>query len=192
MKIFNPVPFTKINSQNYLLVITPSEEITASICAFKDKAKELIGYFHSFNSKAQITVNHYYDKKALFMEEKLTYYDQKLQQEKPVQLKVCGFDYFEHQNTYTIYAKVDLNIEAEATFARFKKVLGSGVPNAPHITIARSLSEESFEKLWTYFEHLPFECFFYADKIVVLKTPTRRFHNALMEIETELRLKNAV
>ena len=192
MKIFKTDSFTKINSQDYLLVITPSEEVITKVCSFKDKAKELIGYFHSFNSKAHITVNHYYDKRALFMEEKLTYYDQKLGQEKPVALQVCGFDYFEHQNTYTIYAKVALNIEAEATFARFKKILGPGVPSVPHITIARSLSAENFEKLWAYFENLPFECFFYADKIVVLKTPTRRFNNNPMTVETELRLKNAV
>ena len=121
MKIFKTDSFTKINSQDYLFVITPSEEVITKVCSFKDKAKELIGYFHSFNSKAHITVNHYYDKRALFMEEKLTYHDQKLGQEKPVALQVCGFDYFEHQNIYTIYAKVALNIEAEATFARFKK-----------------------------------------------------------------------
>ncbi|MGI4751689.1 MAG: hypothetical protein ACRYFB_13740 [Janthinobacterium lividum] len=175
-----------------MLVITPSEEIIASICAFKDKAKEMIGYFHSFNSKAHITVNHYYDKKTLFMEEKLTYYDQKLQQEKPVVLKVCGFDYFEHQNTYTIYAKVILNIEAETAFFRFKKILGLGVPSVPHITVAKSLSFNDFEKLWKYFESLPFESFFCADKIVVLRTPTRRFNDLPMGIEKELQFKNAV
>ncbi len=192
MKMFNPNLLTKINSQDYLLVITPSEEIIANISAFKDKAKEMIGYFHSFNSKAHITVNHYYDKKSLFMEEKLTYYDQKLQQEKPVALKFCGFDYFEHQNTYTIYAKVVLNTEAEVAFSKFKKILGSGVPSVPHITVARSLSADNFQILWKYFESLPFESFFYADKIVVLKTPTHRLNHFPMKIEKELKLKNAV
>lgn len=192
MKMFNPNLLTKINSQDYLLVITPSEEIITNISAFKDKAKEMIGYFHSFNSKAHITVNHYYDKKSLFMEEKLIYYDQKLQQEKPVALKVCGFDYFEHQNTYTIYAKVVLNTEAEVAFSKFKKILGSGVPSVPHITVARSLCAGKFNVLWKYFESLPFESFFYADKIVVLQTPTHRFNHFPMKIEKELKLKNAV
>ena len=192
MQLFDTNPFIKINSQDYLLVITPCEEIVSNVAAFKKKAKEMIGYFHSFNSIAHITVNHYCDKKALFMEEKLTYYDQKLRCEKPVEMKVCGFDFFEHRNTYTIYAKVELNTAVKESFLRFRKILGSGVPTVPHITIARSLSPESFKKLWVYFEHLSYECCFYADKIAVLEMPVRERGETQMEIKTELKLKNAV
>lgn len=192
MQLFDTNPFTKINSQDYLLVITPSKEVISHVVAFKAKAKVLIGYFHSFNSKAHITVNHYYDKKALFMEEKLTYYDKKLQCEKSVEMKVCGFDFFKHRDTYTIYAKVELNTAVKETFSVFKKILGSGVPSVPHITIARSLSPESFKKLWAYFEYLPYECCFYADKIAVLEMPVRERGETQMQIKTELKLKNAV
>ncbi|RYE19118.1 MAG: hypothetical protein EOP42_29595 [Sphingobacteriaceae bacterium] len=59
MEIFNPAPFTRINSQDYLLVISPNEEVIVAVKEFKRLAKQLIGPFPSFNSKAHITVNHY-------------------------------------------------------------------------------------------------------------------------------------
>lgn len=185
-------PIAKHVSQDYLLVITPNEEVVSEVRKFKDFAKKLIGYYHSFNSKAHITVNHYYDGKALFFDERTPVYRSMTGRIDAFEIKINGFDFFQHQDTYTIYAKVELSENITATFSRFKKVFGADVPQTPHITIARGLSYNQYKLLWYYFKKQKFECSFYAEEIVVLKTPTRRFHTLPMEVETEFKLRNVI
>ena len=192
METFKPNPFAKLVSQDYLLVITPSEEIISEVRRLKDFAKKLIGYYHSFNSKAHITVNHYYDGKALFFDDRMPVYRSMTNRIDAFEIKINGFDFFEHNGNYTIYAKVELSENITTTFSRFKKVFGADVPQTPHITIARSLSYNQYKLLWYYFKKQNFECSFYADEIVVLKTPTRRFYNLPMEVETGFKLRNVV
>lgn len=192
METFKLNPFAKLVSQDYLLVITPSEEVVSEVRKLKDFAKKLIGYYHSFNSKAHITVNHHYDGKALFFDECVPTYRSMMGRIDAFEIKICGFDFFEHQGNYTIYAKVELSQNIKTTFSRFKKVFGADVPQTPHITIARSLSYNQYKLLWYYFKKQNFECSFYADEIVVLKTPTRRFHKLPMEVETGFKLRNVV
>lgn len=189
METFKLKQITNHISQDYLLVITPSEEIITEVRKFKDFVKKLIGYYQSFNSKAHITVNHYYDGKALFFDERVPVYRSMASHIDAFEIKICGFDFFEHHGTYTIYAKVALSQNITSTFSRFKKVFGSDVPQTPHITIARSLSYNQYKLLWYYFKKQKFECSFYADEIVVLKTPTRRLFNLPMEVETGFKLK---
>ncbi|WP_299290296.1 2'-5' RNA ligase family protein [uncultured Mucilaginibacter sp.] len=192
METFKLNPFAKLVSQDYLLVITPSEEVVSEVRKLKDFAKKLIGYYHSFNSKAHITVNHYYDGKALFFDERVPTCKSMTGRIDVFEIKICGFDFFEHQGNYTIYAKVELSQNIKAAFSRFKKVFGADVPQTPHITIARSLSYNQYKLLWYYFKKQSFECSFYADEIVVLKTPTRRFYKLPMEVETGFKLRNVV
>lgn len=192
MKTFKLNQHTKHVSQDYLLVITPSEEVISEVRKFKDLAKKLIGYYHSFNSKAHITINHYYEGKALFFDERVPVYRSMTGRIDAFEIKVNGFDFFEHHGNYTIYAKVEFSENITTTFFRFKKVFGVDVPQTPHITIARSLSYNQYKLLWYYFKKQNFECSFYADEIVVLKTPSRRFYNLPTEVETEFKLRNVV
>lgn len=181
-----------LTEHDYLLVITPCEEVISRVKQLKKSAKDLIGYFPSFNSIAHITINHYYDKKSLFFDDRVPIYRSMVGRIDSFDINICGFDFFKHNDSYTIYAKVDLNPEIKTTFSQFKKVFGSDVPDVPHITIARSITFNQFNKLWEYLKTQQFACSFYTDKIVVLKTPARRFYNQPMEVDTELKLKNAV
>lgn len=45
--------------------------------------------------------------------------------------------------------------------------------------------------LCSYFEKLNFECSFYADKINVLETPTRKFNNLPMRQKANIGLMSA-
>lgn len=192
MKMLVQNPITKINSQDYLLVITPSEEVVSEVMFFKRKARELIGPFHSFNSKAHITINHYYDENAMYFDDRTPIYRDMVSRINSFNINVCGFDYFEHQNTYTIYARVGLTPNITSTFLKFRKVFGTDVRNTPHITIARGLSFNQFKTLWDYFKNIKFECSFYTEEIVVLKAPTRRFNTEKMEVETAFRLRKTM
>lgn len=178
--------------QDYLLVITPDKETVTEICDYKDISKKLIGPYPSFNSKAHITINHYFEANALFFNERAPIYRSMTGRIDAFEVKINGFDYFESQGNYTIYARVDLNRIITTRFQSFKKVFGSDVPQTPHITIARGLAYNQFKTLWAYFEMQKFECSFYADEIVVLKTPTRKLYASPMEVETEFKLRKVI
>ena len=189
--LFNIEPFKKIDKRDYLLIIPPNDDIISKITYFKLKAWEMIGDYPSLHSTANITINHDFNIHASVFEEKLTYYRRKVSFINAFEVKVSGFDKFKHGDTYTIYAKVEVGLVLKETLAKFNQTFSKGVVKIPHITIAKALSEEKFEILWKYFEHLNFEYSFYADKIKVLETPTRRFFNQPMKMKTELKLKHA-
>ncbi|MGI4022856.1 MAG: 2'-5' RNA ligase family protein [Janthinobacterium lividum] len=191
MKMLSQNQNTKINSQDYLLVIEPSEEVISEVKRFKAKALNLIGPFRSFKSKAHITVNHYDDNASCF-DDRTSVYRKMVNRINSFHINICGFDYFEHQNTYTIYAKVELNPDIEEAFFKLRKIFGTDVRNTPHVTIARSLSFAQYKVLWDYFKNLKFECSFYTEEIVVLTSPAIVAYNAAMEIKTEFKFKSAV
>ena len=189
--LFDIEPFTKVDKCDYLLIIPPEQNLATKIMYFKLKAWELIGAYTSLHSAAHITINHDFDIKASIFEEKLIYYKQKVGYIKAFEVKVCGFGQFRHRNTYTIYAKVEISNSVKDTLLKFKHTFSKNVVTTPHITIARNITKEKFDILWPHFENTKFECSFYADKISVLETPTRKFHNLPMRLKTEIKLNIA-
>ncbi|MVN20713.1 2'-5' RNA ligase family protein [Mucilaginibacter arboris] len=187
--LFDIEPYTKINKRDYLLIIPPDRDVVSKIMYFKLKAWEMIGAYPSLHSTAHITINHDYNIYASVFEEKLTYYRRKVSFINTFEVKISGFDKFQHGDTYTIYAKVEVSAAIKETLSKFNKTFSKGVVKTPHITIAKTITKEKFEILWKYFEHLNFEYSFYPDKIRVLETPTRRFFNQPMKMKTELKLK---
>lgn len=190
--LFNIEPFTKINKRDYLIVIPPVHDIGLKIMYYKLKAWELIGEYPSLHSKAYVTVNHDTNIQALVFEEKLTYYRRKLLCITAFEIKVCGFGKFKHhENSYTIFAKIEINPVVQETLSALNRTFSGGVAKTPHITIAKTISKEKAEILWQYFQGLKFEYSFYADKISVLETPTRKFYNLPMRLKTEIELAAA-
>lgn len=191
--LFNIEPFTKINQRDYLIVVPPAHDICVKIMYYKLKAWELIGDYPSLHSKAYITVNQDQNIQALVFEEKLAYYKRKLPCIHPFEIKVCGFGKFKQQeNSYTIFARVEINPLVQETFSALNRTFSKGVlKTPPHITIAKNISKEKAEILWQYFEGLKFEYSFYAHKINVLETPTRRFFNLPMRLKAEIELAAA-
>ena len=191
--LFNIEPFTKINKRDYLIVVPPAHDIGVKIMYYKLKAWELIGDYPSLHSKAYITVNYDQNIQALVFEEKLAYYKRKLPCINAFEIKVCGFGKFKrHKNSYTIFARVEINPLVQETLSALNKTFSKGiVETPPHITIAKNISEEKAEILWQYFKDLKFEYSFYADKINVLETPTRKFFNLPMRIKAEIELASA-
>ncbi|RYE20981.1 MAG: hypothetical protein EOP42_26565 [Sphingobacteriaceae bacterium] len=190
MKMLSQNQNTKINSQDYLLVIEPSEEVISEIKRFKAKALDLIGPFRSFKSEARITVNHYDDN--LRFDGRASVYRNMVNQTAFFYINICGFDYFEHQNSYTIYAKAELNTDSSEAFLKLRNIFGFDVRNTPHVPIARALTFSQFTVLWDYFKNLKFECSFYTEEIVVLTAPAVVAYHATVETKTEFKFKSAV
>lgn len=190
--LFDIEPFTKINKRDYLIVIPPIDDISMKIMYYKLKAWEMIGDYPSLHSKAHITVNHDPNIQALIFDEKLAYYQRKLPNISPFELKICGFGKFKHNaNSYTIYAKIEMSRVVEKTLSTLNRTFSKGVVKTPHITIARTISKKKADILWQYFAKLKFERSFYADKINVLETPTRKHHNLPMRLKAQIKLAAA-
>lgn len=189
IQLFNTQPFVKITKKDYLLIIPLDEKIVSKFIFLKLKAWELIGDYSSLHSKAHITVNHDANIHSYIFEEKLTYYHRKLSIVNGFKVNVLGFGFFRHNaNSYSIYAKVNLDNTMKNRLQNFNRTFSKGVIKTPHITIAKTISKSKYEKLWSYFEHLKFECCFYADKITVLETPTRKFNNLPMRQKADIEL----
>lgn len=157
---------------------------------FKLKAWEMIGAYPSLHSDAKITINYDDDINAAVFEQKLIYYKRKVAYINAFEVKICGFDYFIHGNSYTIFAKAAMSNFVENMLMKFNKTFSKNRIKTPHITIVRNISKEKFEILWPYFNNLAFECSFYADKICVLETPSRKFYNQPMRVKTQINLNN--
>lgn len=187
--LFNIEPFTKINKRDYLIVISPVDAVSTKIMYYKLKAWELIGDYPSLHSKAHITVNHDPNIQSLVFEEKLAYYQRKLTNINSFEMKVCGFGRFKHNaNSYTIYAKIEINRVVEETLSTLNRTFSKGMVKTPHIIIAKTISKEKADILWQYFADLKFERSFYADKIDVLETPTRKHYNLPMRLKAQIKL----
>ncbi len=190
--LFNIEPFTKINKCDYLIVIPPVDAISTKIMYYKLKAWELIGHYPSLHSKAHITVNHDLNIQSLVFEEKLAYYQHKLTNISSFEMKVCGFGKFKHNaNSYTIYAKIEINPVVQKAFSALNKTFSKGVVKTPHMTIAKTISKEKADILWRYFADLKFERSFYADKINVLESPTYKHCNLPMRLKAQIKLAAA-
>jgi len=187
--LFDIKPFTKTNNQDYLLIIPPGHDIASKIMYFKLKVWEMIGDYPSLYSTAHISINHDNDIRASVFEEKLSYYKRKIAHINAFEVKVYGFGHFRHGNTYTIYAKAEISGAVKETLFKLNRTFSKGVDKTPHIAIAKTISKDKFDIVWPYFKDLEFEYSFYADKINVLETPTRKFHNFRMQLKTELTLQ---
>lgn len=191
-QLFNTLPFTKITKKDYLLIVPLAERIVSKFIFLKLKAWELIGEYPSLHSKAHITVNHDPNIEAFIFEEKLAYYQCKLSFVNAFEIAISGFDYFKHHaNSYTIYAKVKIDATMKSRLSNFHRMFPKGTVRTPHVTIAKTISKKKYDILWAYFEKLNFECSFYADKITVLETPTRKFNNLPMRQKADIGLMNA-
>ncbi|RYY06398.1 MAG: hypothetical protein EOP43_06485 [Sphingobacteriaceae bacterium] len=189
IQLFNTQPFIKITKKDYLLVIPLDEKIVSKFIFLKLKAWELIGDYPSLHSKAHITVNHDPNIEGYIFEKKLIYYQRKLSFVNDFKVNVSGFGFFRHNaNSYTIYAKVKPDNVLKNRLHNFDRTFSKGVVKTPHITIAKTVSKPKYEKLWSYFEHFKLECSFYADKITVLETPTRKFNSLPMRQKVDIRL----
>ena len=191
--LFNIEPFTKINQRDYLMVIPPEHNMGLKMMYYKLKAWELIGNYPSLHSKAYVTVNHDTNIQALVFEEKLVYYKRKLHCINAFEIKVCGFGKFKHQeNSYTIFAKVEIDPVIQETLSVLNRTFSKSTAKMPpHMAIAKNISKEKADKLWQYFAGQEFEYSFYAHKINVLETPTRKFFNLPMRVKAEIGLAAA-
>src|ERR1700722_14650036 len=93
--------------QDYLVLLSPPENINAHIKSLKHFAGGIIGDFEGQHAKANIVVQPLPRKKPVWIEPLMPKLERELQTLPPVQLEINGFAYFDQQEFQTIYAMLN-------------------------------------------------------------------------------------
>jgi 2'-5' RNA ligase len=154
--------------QDYLIVLSPPENIIGSIKKLKDFSFGKIGGYESHYSKAHITVQPWPRKKPVWIEPLIPKLVRDLQTLPPITLDITGFAYFDQQDYKTIYAKLNSTPATKIWFKTLRRFF-SNENSEPHITIARSIPNEDFKKLWPHFKNMQWNEQFKVDKLTILR-----------------------
>jgi 2'-5' RNA ligase len=156
---------------DYLIVLSPSENIVNRVKKLKGFSLKKIGEYESLYSKAHITVQYWPRKKPLWVEPLIPKLERELQLLPPVDLTINGFDFFNQHSSKTIYAKLRSTALIDVWFKQLRKYFNTR-SFEPHITITKSITDEAFAKLWPTFKNLAWEEQFIVDKLTILKRAT--------------------
>jgi 2'-5' RNA ligase len=156
---------------DFLIVLSPSESIISSVKKLKDHSFGIVGEYDSHYSKGHITIQYWRRKKPVWVEPLIPKLERDLLTLSPIILDINGFDFFDHQDNPTIYAKLISTKLTEVWFKQLRKYFNT-IKFEPHITIARSIPSEAFNKLWPYFKNLEWDERIKIDKLTILRRET--------------------
>lgn len=154
---------------DFMIVISPPAAVKALIDAHKQDAAQLIGAYESQHSIAHISITNLPRQKPFMIAHTLEMLENKLKLMPPVNLTIDGFDHFNHGEAFrTIYARIRSAPETTAWFKELKKILNVKEYLVPHITIARNIPVDDFNKLWPHFKPLKWVEDFGVDRLTLL------------------------
>jgi len=153
--------------RDYLIVLSPPENICKKVKDLKGFCFNSIGEYDGHYSKAHISVQYWPRKKPVWIEPLIPKLERDLQRLSPVTLNINGFGYFDHQHTATIYAKLQTTPLTALWFKLLRRFFNTG-DFEPHITIARTVSKDVFGRLWPYLKDIKWNEEFQVDKLTIL------------------------
>ncbi len=164
-----------MNYKDYLVIISLPAAVNNQVSKFKKSCAKHVGIFESMHTKGHISF-------GLFGEEIESPRQSKFKLERffelvaadiyniePIEININGFHFFDNGKNYkTIYAVVDLHPKTIAWFNLIKDKLKIKGQITPHITIAKRVSIDAFNKLWPFFEAANFSGSFVPDELTIL------------------------
>lgn len=175
---------------DYLIILSPPENIGAYVNSLKKKASSVIGDFESLHSKAHITVQAWPRKKPVWVEPLIPKLERDLLALPPLVTHIEGFSYFDHQEYKTIYARLNPSRQMQQWFKLLRRFFHTPTFE-PHITVARNIGNEDFKKLWPYFRDEPFSTRMEIYKLTVLRRETIGY-NKTFKIIREMPFNSAL
>ena len=155
---------------DYLIVLSPSEDVCELIKKYKQQAVAIIGHDDSVRSKAHISIKPMPRRKPYMAEPELAELKANVKQLPPVTLNIDGFDFFTHSQEYrTVYAKIQTPAFTTQWFKALKKSLNIKDYLVPHITVARNIHKNDFEKLWPDLRKVKWVQDFEVNKLTILQ-----------------------
>lgn len=145
----------------YLVVISPPENIKNDVAGIKKQLNAIADIKErNLHSIAHITLTDKLTDDVDFPDSirKL------VSGNKPFSVKVNGWDFFNHGNSITVYLKISASAPILNLMASVKSQAKS-----PHISLAKKISHETFNKLKPYLENLDYSAEWTCNKITVLR-----------------------
>ncbi len=168
--IFNIMKNFHIN--HHFFTIIPSSPIQVFVSNLKKQVRSIIGHeFQSEFSKAHISLFQYNENHT---DDFLYDVDWLLSALLPLDIYVNGLGIFKHGTNKTIY----LQIEYKTPVADLAKALG-GKSITPHISIARNLDADDFDKAWRHLQSISYRNYFRCSSVTMLKREHHRWNRYL-------------
>lgn len=154
---------------DYMMSLVPAGGITEQIINHKADAAAIIGANECFQSRPDISIKSMPRRKPYMAEPEINGLKTKMKLLPPVTLTMDGFDFFSHGDEYrTLYAKIRSAQYTTQWFKALKKNLNIKDYLVPHITIARNIHKNDFDRLWSQFKKIKWVEDFEIDKLTVL------------------------
>lgn len=176
--------------QDYLIVLSPPEDICNKVKDLKNFSFNTIGEYDGRYSKAHISVQYWPRKKPVWIEPLIPKLERDLQRLSPVTLNINGFGHFDHQQTATIYAKLQNTPSTALWFKLLRRFFNTG-DFEPHITVARTIPKDAFNRLWPHLKDVNWNQEFKIDKLTILSREMighDKSYHAVKEIQFNTRL----
>ncbi|MGY3211489.1 2'-5' RNA ligase family protein [Mucilaginibacter sp. HD30] len=164
--------------KDYLMIISPPDEVIKQISKYKRASANKIGLFKGMHAIAHISITHQERCKPFMAEPFILNMEKRLLSMQPVELQIKGFNYFTHGAVgFTIYAVVNVAPPNHNWFKLLRQQMGIRVVNfVPHITVVKNISPSLFKKLWPHFENSKYETNFKATSLTILHRETFAEH----------------
>jgi 2'-5' RNA ligase len=154
---------------DYLIILSPPDEIAGQVEKHKQDAAGIIGTYDSLHSKAHISIKPMPRRRPYMAEPEINGLKASMKLLPPVTLTIDGFDFFSHGDEYrTLYAKIRSAQYTTHWFKALKKNLNIKDYLVPHITVARNIHKNDFDRLWPHFKKIKWVEDFEINKLTVL------------------------
>jgi 2'-5' RNA ligase len=145
----------------YLVVLSPPESVKAEIAKIKMALNQIVDINErNLHSIAHITIIDRLTDDADFAET----ISGLLNSIRPFTIKVKGWNFFDHGHSVTVYLSIE-NSEPIIELMRLAK----SSSKAPHISLAKKISHETFNQLRPYLENLSYSAEWICNEVNVLR-----------------------
>lgn len=157
--------------QELFFIIAPPPHIMSDVSVLKDDVQYLIGHkFDDRFSKGHISLFKFDDMQL--MNNMIHFVESKAKDFKPFNVFLKDFGVFYNGSKRTIYMDV---VNKYPICEVFESLIKESVNFTPHLTIAKTLTDEDFLKCWPYLKSLHYSQHFTCDRITVLARFEKRW-----------------
>jgi 2'-5' RNA ligase len=155
----------------YFLIIAPPQEIKSKVKSLKYKLHKAVGLSdYNLHSVPHISLMSFHTMRPV--NERFFYALQQLfSKNNAFEVDLNGFEYFEHgSESNTIYVKIENSYQIIKVYHELHRLLGLSVREfVPHLTIARTMSRNRFDKSYEMIKQHSFSEKFTCNQVTILE-----------------------
>jgi len=159
---------------DYLMVITPPDNIVKEVLRYKRASVSAIGHFEGMHISPKLVISRQVRCNPLLAQPVISKMADRLSTHPPACLQINGFGFINNSpTTKTIYARIENDEATDSWFKLLSTHLGIRLYNfVPALLIAANIPNTSFDKLWPHFEKRQWRESFTASSLTILHRDT--------------------